>query len=177
MSLYEPLMNLFGGFPYIPANRILSVEYHVAMCRVWLRPVGLKVEYSDTWSYSVSWVCEWAWEHSVIRGLIICIPRPRYDVISCKNHSSSTTTTSMPLKDCQQKKMNINQPNIPHFISNTCLQCELSLREWGCKYSVIRLYTAVSQRSRHDVTSCKNHLNGTATTSMTLKTVSGRKWI
>ena len=58
-------------------------------------------------------------EYFVICGLIICILQCD-DATSCKNHSNSTATTSMTLKDCQRKKMNIQQPNIPHFILNTC---------------------------------------------------------
>ena len=62
---------------------------------------------------------EWGCEYFVICGLIICILRSD-DATSCKNHSNSTATTSMMLKDCQRKKMNIKQPNVPHFILNTC---------------------------------------------------------
>jgi hypothetical protein len=108
--------------------------------------VGVKFKYHDMWSYSMSWV--WASEHVSILWINYL-----HTVASlcCKNHPNSTTTTSMPLKACQRKKMNIHQPNLPHFIPNTCLQCGLSLHEGGCEYSVICLHTAVSQQSCYDV--------------------------
>ena len=49
---------------------------------------------------------KWGCEYFVICGSIICILWFD-DVTNCKNHSNSSTTTSMMLKDCECKKMNI----------------------------------------------------------------------
>ena len=114
---------------------------------------------------------KWACEYSVIHELFICLLQPHYDATSC------TTTQTAPYNNFNAIKRPSAEEDKYKPIKHSSLHIKYMYTMWiesvwgrlwifcgmfsYCSLVMILLW----------VTSCKNHFNSTATTSMIIKTV------